>query len=164
MALENLRKGIRFVAITCCGVLILSVFVNVVLRYVFNSGLPFGEDLTRYLMVVVVFFAASLALDSQRHISINLFVGKLSRYNQLRLELLFQICNIGLFSPPHDLWIHPAPQSVDGLHPHHEEGLDVLVLYQHSGWLYFNGDFSNQKPHLYTKGIESGAHIQNEIK
>ena len=91
MALENLRKGIRFVAITCCGVLILSVFVNVVLRYVFNSGLPFGEDLTRYLMVVVVFFAASLALDSQRHISINLFVGKLSRCNQLRLELLFQI-------------------------------------------------------------------------
>ncbi len=92
MVLDNLRKGIRFVAITCCGVLILSVFVNVVLRYVFNSGLPFGEDLTRYLMVVVVFFAASLALDSKRHISIHLFVRKLSRYNQLRLELLFQSC------------------------------------------------------------------------
>jgi tripartite ATP-independent transporter DctM subunit len=42
-------------------------------------------------MVVVVFFAAGLALDSKRHISINLFVGRLSRYNQLRLELLFQI-------------------------------------------------------------------------
>ena len=53
MVLENLRKGIRFVAVTCCGVLILAVFVNVVLRYVFNSGLQFGEDLTRYLMVVV---------------------------------------------------------------------------------------------------------------
>jgi tripartite ATP-independent transporter DctM subunit len=92
MVLKNLRKGIRFVAMTCCGVLILSVFVNVVLRYVFNSGIPFGEDLTRYLMVVVVFFASSLALDSKRHISINLFVRKLSRYNQLRLELLFQIC------------------------------------------------------------------------
>ena len=92
MVLENLRKGIRFVAVTCCGVLILSVFINVILRYVFNSGLSFGEDLTRYLMVVVVFFASSLALDSNRHISINLFVGKLSRYNQLRLELLFQVC------------------------------------------------------------------------
>jgi len=92
MLLDYLRKGIRIVAITCCGGLILSVFVNVVLRYVFNSGLVFGEDLTRYLMVVVVFFAASLALDSKRHISINLFVGKLSRYNQLRLELLFQSC------------------------------------------------------------------------
>jgi len=91
MVLENLRKGIRFVAMTCCGVLILSVFINVVLRYVFNSGLPFGEDLTRYLMVVVVFFAAGLALDAKRHISINLFVRKLSRFNQLRLELVFQI-------------------------------------------------------------------------
>ena len=92
MVLENLRKMIRFVAMTCCGILILSVFVNVVLRYVFNSGLVFGEDLTRYLMVVVVFFAAGLALDAKRHISINLFVGKLSRHNQLRLELLFQGC------------------------------------------------------------------------
>ncbi|MGD9289052.1 MAG: TRAP transporter large permease subunit, partial [Desulfobacterales bacterium] len=91
MVLENLRKSIRFVAMACCGVLILSVFINVVLRYVFNSGLPFGEDLTRYLMVVVVFFAASLALDAKRHISINLFVRKLSRFNQLRLELVFQI-------------------------------------------------------------------------
>jgi len=92
MVFENLRKGIRFVAITCCGMLVLAVFVNVILRYVFNSGLPFGEDLTRYLMVVVVFFAASLAWDAKRHISINLFVRKLSRRNQLRLELLFQLC------------------------------------------------------------------------
>jgi tripartite ATP-independent transporter DctM subunit len=92
MILENLRKGIRYVAITCCGALILTVFVNVILRYVFNSGLAFGEDLTRYLMVVVVFFAAGLALDQHRHISIHLFIRKLSRYNQLRLEVLFQIC------------------------------------------------------------------------
>lgn len=91
MALEYLRKAIRLVAMTCCGVLILTVFVNVILRYVFNSGLPFGEDLTRYLMVVVVFFAGSLALDENRHISIQLFSKKLSRHNRLRLELLFQI-------------------------------------------------------------------------
>jgi tripartite ATP-independent transporter DctM subunit len=92
MTVENLRKAIRFVAITCCGVLILTVFVNVILRYVFNSGLPFGEDLTRYLMVVVVFFAGGLALDENRHINILVFIKKLSRYNQLRLELFAQIC------------------------------------------------------------------------
>jgi TRAP-type C4-dicarboxylate transport system permease small subunit len=100
MVFNNLRKGIRFVAMTCCGVLILSVFVNAVLRHVFNSGIPFGEDLTRYLMVVVVFFASSLALDSKRHISINLFVRKLSRCNQLRLELLLQICILAFLVLP----------------------------------------------------------------
>jgi tripartite ATP-independent transporter DctM subunit len=91
MVLEKLRQGVRFVSIACCGVLILSVFVNVVLRYLFNLGLTFGEDLTRYLMVVVVFFAAALALDQKRHISIYLFVRKLSRYNQLRIDLLSQV-------------------------------------------------------------------------
>jgi C4-dicarboxylate transporter DctM subunit len=98
MTLDLLRKGIRFIAMTCCGVLILSVFVNVVLRYVLNLGLPFGEDLTRYLMVVVVFFAASLALDEKRHISIYLFIRKLSRHNQLRLELLFQVCMLAFLA------------------------------------------------------------------
>ncbi len=92
VAFENLRKGIRFVAITCCAALVLTVFVNVILRYVFNSGLPFGEDLTRYLMVVVVFFASSLALDENRHISILLFSSKLSRRNRLRLEVFVQVC------------------------------------------------------------------------
>lgn len=92
MRLEIFRKAIRFIAATCCALLILSVFINVVLRYIFNSGLPFGEDLTRYLMVVVVFFASSIALDQKRHISINLFTKKLSRGNQLRLEFFFEIC------------------------------------------------------------------------
>ena len=91
-------------------------------------------------------FASSLALDSKRHISINLFVRKLSRYNQLRLELLFQICMLAFLVL---LMINGSillPQPVDGLHPHHAAGIDVLVLSQHSGWVHLNGDLSNQKP------------------
>lgn len=91
MILEILLSIMRIIAITSCGSLILAVFVNVVLRYVFNSGIPFGEDLTRYLMVVMVFFASGLALNAKRHISINLFTRKLSQLNQLRLQLIVQI-------------------------------------------------------------------------
>jgi tripartite ATP-independent transporter DctM subunit len=42
-------------------------------------------------MVVVVFMASSLALDTNRHISIQLFVKNLTPRNRLRLELLFQM-------------------------------------------------------------------------
>lgn len=91
MILRSLRTLIRFISITSCALLILAVFVNVVLRYVFNSGIPFSEDLTRYLMVVMVFCASSLALDSRRHISINLFTKRLARITQLRLQLLVQV-------------------------------------------------------------------------
>jgi C4-dicarboxylate transporter DctM subunit len=90
--LDYLRKFVKFVAITCCGVLILTVVVAVVLRYLFGLGLAFSEDLPRYLMVVVTFLGAALALDAKQHINIRLFVDKLSSPNQLRLELFYQVC------------------------------------------------------------------------
>jgi tripartite ATP-independent transporter DctM subunit len=43
-------------------------------------------------MVVIVFFASSLAFDSKQHISIRLIVNKLSPSNQLRLDLVSYIC------------------------------------------------------------------------
>lgn len=91
MVTKILLSIMRFIAIISCGILILAVFVNVVLRYVFNSGIPFGEDLTRYLMVVMVFLASGLALEAKRHISINLFTRRLTQLNQLRLQLLVQV-------------------------------------------------------------------------
>lgn len=92
MLLNYLRKVVRFVAIVCCGILMLTVFVSVLLRYVFGLGLSFSEDLVRYIMVVIVFFASSLAFDSKQHISIRLLVNKLSRRNQLRLDLFSYVC------------------------------------------------------------------------
>ena len=87
MFLNYLRKLVRFIVIACCGILMLTVFVSVLLRYVFGLGLSFSEDLVRYIMVVIVFFASSLAFDSKQHISVRLIVNKLSRLNQLRLDL-----------------------------------------------------------------------------
>lgn len=91
MLLNTLRKFVRFVVIASCGILMLTVFVSVLLRYVFGIGLSFSEDLVRYMMVVIVFFASSLAFDSKQHISIRLIVNKLSRPNQLRLDLVSYI-------------------------------------------------------------------------
>lgn len=92
MLLNYLRKVVRVVVIACCGILMLTVFVSVLLRYVFGIGLGFPEDFVRYIMVVIVFFASSLAFDSKQHISVRLIVNRLSRSNQLRLDLFSHIC------------------------------------------------------------------------
>jgi tripartite ATP-independent transporter DctM subunit len=92
MFLNYLRKLVRFVVMACCGILVLTVFVSVLLRYVFGLGLSFSEDLVRYIMVVIVFFASSLAFDSKQHVSIRLIVNKLSKLNQLRLDLFSYAC------------------------------------------------------------------------
>ena len=53
-------------------------FVQVVLRYGFDSGLIWVEEVNRYLMVYLTFFGAALGVKYARHIRIQLidkFVG-----------------------------------------------------------------------------------------
>jgi len=90
MILNYLRKLTQFLVMACCGVMVLTIFVGVVLRYGFSIGIPLSEDLPRYLMVIVTFLGGAVALDTKGHINITLFTSKLSRRNQLRLELTSQ--------------------------------------------------------------------------
>lgn len=50
----------------------LVVFLQVVLRYVFDAGIPWAEELARYLMVWAGFLGGSLATRERRHISIDI--------------------------------------------------------------------------------------------
>jgi tripartite ATP-independent transporter DctM subunit len=93
MFFRLLRSLLRYSVTLICGLLISVVFLNVILRYVFNSGLPFAEDLARYLMVVLVFLASGLALDEKQHVAINLFTRGLTRKVQLWLALLGQVAS-----------------------------------------------------------------------
>jgi TRAP-type C4-dicarboxylate transport system permease small subunit len=57
------------------GVLLLTVvisliFIGVVLRLSFNTGLPWQEELSRMLYVVVVYLGASYGMRSQDHIRV----------------------------------------------------------------------------------------------
>ncbi|MBZ0253315.1 MAG: TRAP transporter small permease, partial [Candidatus Methylomirabilis sp.] len=47
------------------------VFVQVVLRYVFNTGLPWLEETARYLLIWTGFLGASIATKDRRHIAID---------------------------------------------------------------------------------------------
>jgi len=53
------------------------VFLNVVLRYVFSSGILWGEEVTRILFVWTICIGAVMALKDRSHISVDMFVKKL---------------------------------------------------------------------------------------
>lgn len=50
--------------------LVCLVFAQVVLRYFFNSGLPWSEEMARYLFVWVCFLGAALAVRNRGHITV----------------------------------------------------------------------------------------------
>lgn len=63
----------------CLGVMALSVFINVVLRYGFGSGVAASEELSRLLFVWMVFIGATAAYPAGEHMTFTTLVGLLSR-------------------------------------------------------------------------------------
>jgi len=64
------------------------VFTNVVLRYGFNSGLTWSEELAVNLFVWVIFLGAILAAARDMHISVDLLTKRLPKKVQRVLLLI----------------------------------------------------------------------------
>ena len=60
--MDKLFKGIDYLTGILTGLMVLFVFMNVVLRTCFNSGLTWSEELSRYLFVFVTYVGAISAM------------------------------------------------------------------------------------------------------
>lgn len=58
------------------------VFLNVVLRYGFNSSINITEEVSRYLFVWLAFLGAILAFNENRHVNVTIFTSRLSLAKQ----------------------------------------------------------------------------------
>ena len=75
----------------CLGVMAVAVFVNVVLRYGFGSGLPASEELSRLLFVWMVFIGATAAYPAGEHMAFTSLVGALKHKPRLMLAMTLLI-------------------------------------------------------------------------
>ena len=58
-------------------VMVVLVFGNVVLRYLFNSGITVSEEISRWLFVWVTFMGSVVALRRHAHLGTDVVVGRL---------------------------------------------------------------------------------------
>jgi TRAP-type transport system small permease protein len=63
----------------CLGVMAVAVFINVVLRYGFGSGVAASEELSRLLFVWMVFIGATAAYPLGEHMAFTSLLGALQR-------------------------------------------------------------------------------------
>ncbi|MBV9982385.1 TRAP transporter small permease [Bradyrhizobium sp.] len=61
----------------CLATMVVLVFSNVVLRYVFNSGIAISEELSRWLLVWLTFLGAIVALRQHAHLGVDTLVRAL---------------------------------------------------------------------------------------
>ena len=61
----------------CLAVMVIMVFGNVVLRYVFNSGIAASEEVSRWLFVWLTFLGAIVAQKEHAHLGSDMLVSRL---------------------------------------------------------------------------------------
>jgi TRAP-type C4-dicarboxylate transport system permease small subunit len=73
------------------AVMVVMVFGNVVLRYVFNSGIAVSEELSRWLFVWMTFIGAIVALKEHGHLGTDMLVSRLGRRGKIVCMVLSQL-------------------------------------------------------------------------
>jgi TRAP-type transport system small permease protein len=81
--------------------MVLMIFGNVVLRYVFNSGITVSEELSRFFFVWLTFIGAVVAMREGTHLGMDTVVARLPRSGRvaclIAADLLVLACCVLFF-------------------------------------------------------------------
>ena len=82
-----LSRLIEGLIILGAGTIVTIVTTEVILRYLFSLSLIFTEELSRYLMVWIVFLGSALAIRDGAHININALIKRFNPHVQKYMHL-----------------------------------------------------------------------------
>ena len=95
-------KGLEWLLIAMLGLMVIFVFGNVVLRYGFNSGITFSEEVSRFLFVWITFLGSVLVLHDNGHLGVHMMTSRLpmlgKKICKFLSDLLTFICCVLLTS------------------------------------------------------------------
>ena len=70
----SVNKLLNVIMVVCLATMVVLVFGNVVLRYVFHTGITWAEEMSRFMFVWLVFLGAIGALKDNNHLGVDLLV------------------------------------------------------------------------------------------
>ncbi|QPT40409.1 2,3-diketo-L-gulonate TRAP transporter small permease protein yiaM [Oligella ureolytica] len=110
-------KLLKVSIVSCLVVMVIMVFTNVVMRYVFNSGLAISEELSRWAFVWLIFLGAILVLHENAHLGVDIFLQKVSRPVKKALLILSKLIMLVLTVLILDGSIEQTMLNLDALAP-----------------------------------------------
>lgn len=87
MFFRLLSRLVESLVILIAGIIVAIVTAEVALRYLFSHSMIFTEELSRYLMVWIVFLGSALAIRDGSHIHIQILVKRLDPRMQQIVKL-----------------------------------------------------------------------------
>jgi TRAP-type C4-dicarboxylate transport system permease small subunit len=76
-AIDGFCRAVEILIAAFLAVMVAMVFGNVVLRYVFNSGIIVSEEVSRWLFLWVTFLGAVVALKEHGHLGTDALISRL---------------------------------------------------------------------------------------
>lgn len=92
--METISKVEAFITSTIFAVALIVLAVNIFLRYFFKSSTTWAEEAMRYIMIWITFFGASLCVESDLHVGIDIFVQMAPPLARKMLKLFAQMCGV----------------------------------------------------------------------
>jgi len=97
--MEKLRKIWDNIELTLCSITFVGMLIfctiQVVMRFVFSTGFAWSEELSRYLLIWLIFISASLAAQYEQHIRVDLVLSlypkRLRRYVAMLGDIIWLI-------------------------------------------------------------------------
>lgn len=95
--LQRYCQGLQALTALFLAIMVVLVLGNVVLRYIFNSGIPISEEISRWLFVWVTFLGAIVSLRDHGHLGTEMLVGRLGTTGKkvcllLGYALMLMVC------------------------------------------------------------------------
>jgi TRAP-type transport system small permease protein len=95
MFVRTLVRSLEWILISMMAVMVVLVFANVVLRYGFNSGITFSEEVSRFLFVWVVFLGSVLTLRDHGHLGVQTLTAHLPMAGKKACKLVSDLLSLG---------------------------------------------------------------------
>lgn len=83
-----LMHAMNSIIVVSMAVMVILVFGNVVLRYVFNSGISASEELSRLVFLWLIFVGAIVAMRERAHLGVDTLISKLPRGGKVAFVLI----------------------------------------------------------------------------
>jgi TRAP-type C4-dicarboxylate transport system permease small subunit len=98
--IDRIQKLLEGMLVGLLAVMVVIVFANVVLRFVFHSGIAQTEELSRYAFVWLTFIGAVVVLREEGHLGVDSYVRRLSPYGRMACRIASDLSEVGTRPSP----------------------------------------------------------------
>ena len=85
---KYLTHAMNTVIVVSLALMVVMVFGNVVLRYVFNSGITVSEELARFCFLWLIFVGSIVAMRERGHLGVDSLIARLPRSGKVLFVLI----------------------------------------------------------------------------